>query len=139
MKRRGSTREQLAEAQSIAHLGSWDWDIPANHVQWSDEMYRIHGYTGRRFTVTFEKAMELVAPEDACRIATDLERSFADARAAFRAGKPGPYDHEPIEYRITRRDGEQRVLQGRGLLILDDAGGPLRMIGTVLDVTERKR
>lgn len=134
-----SSGERLAEAQAIAHLGIWDWDIRANRVEWSDEMYRIYGYTPHAFEVTFERAMELVTPDDARRIAADIERIFAEARAAFRAGQPGPHVVEAGEYRITRQDGEERVLQGQGRLILDAAGEPARMVGTVLDVTERTR
>lgn len=139
MKRPGSSNERLAEAQAIAHLGSWEWDIPANRVEWSDEMYRIHGYAPQQFEITFEKALELVVPDDARRIAADVQRIFAEARAAFRAGRTDPYFAESGEYRITRPDGEPRVLQGQGRLMLDAAGEPARMVGTVLDVTERTR
>jgi PAS domain-containing protein len=55
----------LNEAQHIAQLGSWEWDLQTNEVLWSDEMYHIYGYGKERFRVTLEKAMERMIPIDA--------------------------------------------------------------------------
>lgn len=117
----------LAEAQSIAHFGSWSWDIPANRVTWSDEMYRIYGYEAQEFPITFEKAMERVPAEDAARVQAMLEREF-------KVGK----DHKnpDIEYRIVLPDGTERMLVGKGALYFSAEGEPLRLLGTVQDVTE---
>jgi PAS domain S-box-containing protein len=54
----------LAEAQSIAHLGNWEWDIKTGEFLWSDEVFRIYGYEAKEFVPTFEKLMELAYPED---------------------------------------------------------------------------
>lgn len=117
----------LAEAQSLAHFGSWSWDIPANHVTWSDEMYRIYGYEPQQFPITFEKAMERVPTEDAARIQAMLE-------GEFKVGK----DHKnpDIEYRVVLPDGTERILVGKGVLYFSPEGQPLRLVGTVQDVTE---
>ncbi len=121
---------QLAEAQQMARVGSWEWLVPENHVTWSDEMYRIHGYRPQEFPVTFEKAVERVVPEDLYRIRKNVA-------TALRKGK----EHvlPPNEYRIVRTDGEERVLVGRARLIVDSAGEPVRLVGTVQDITEDKR
>ncbi|MFL5797886.1 MAG: SpoIIE family protein phosphatase [Actinomycetota bacterium] len=120
---------QLAEAQRLARIGSWEWRIPENRVTWSEEMYRIHGYRPDEFEVSFEKAVELVVPEDVARIRGNVESALRDRREG-----PRP----PTEYRIVRRDGTERVLRGTARLHLGPDGGPLRMVGTVQDVTEGK-
>jgi PAS domain S-box-containing protein len=121
---------QLAEAQQMARVGSWEWLIPENQVTWSDEMYRIHGYRAQEFPVTFEKAVERVVPEDL----DGIRRNLA---AALRKG--AEHALPPNEYRIVRSDGEERVLVGRARLIVDSRGEPYRLVSTVQDITEDKR
>jgi PAS domain S-box-containing protein len=130
-ERRLRQRErQLADAQQVARIGSWEWLIPEDQVTWSDEMYRIHGYWPQEFPVTFEKAVELVASED-------LDQIRQNVAAAF--GKRRDHDLGPSEYRIVRTDGEERVLLGKSKLTVDWQGEPLRMVGTVQDITEEKQ
>jgi PAS domain-containing protein len=115
----------LAEAQALAHVGSWEWDIPNDNVEWSDEMYRIYGYQPGEFPVTFEKAMERVAPEDRERIRGNLEQAFeTDGVGAL------------VDYRIEHPDGP-RILRGKGFAEFGSDGKPVRMFGTVQDVTEQ--
>jgi signal transduction histidine kinase/integral membrane sensor domain MASE1 len=117
----------LAEAQAVAHLGSWEWDIPNDVVTWSDEMYRIYGHEPGAFEVTFEKAMEQVATGDQAAIAANVEGAFAGGKDSL---------VPDVQYRITLPDGTQRVLLGGGAVRFDDNGQPVRMVGTVKDVTE---
>ena len=124
------SERQLAEAQAVAHLGSWEWDIAVNEVRWSEEMFRIYGYEPFVFNVDFEKAMRDVVPEDAERISFN---TMASIEAAVQGDVPD------IEYRIVRPDGELRHLYGRGRLLCGADGKPTRMLGTVQDVTEIKR
>ena len=118
---------ELAEAQDLARLGRWEWDLGSGAVTWSDDLYRIHGYEPGAFPMTFDKAVELVPDEDRQRI----ERNLAAALAMRQRELPD------IEYRIVRADGELRALLGRARLFFDDAGSPVRMVGVVQDVTER--
>ncbi|MGH3085559.1 MAG: MASE1 domain-containing protein, partial [Gaiellaceae bacterium] len=97
-KLRRSERE-LAEAQDLARLGRWEWDLGSGAVTWSDDLYRIHGYEPGAFPMTFDKAVELVPDEDRQRI----ERNLAAALAMRRQEVPD------IEYRIVRTDGELRA------------------------------
>jgi PAS domain S-box-containing protein len=130
-ERRLQQRErQLAEAQQVARVGSWEYLIPENVVTWSDEMYRIHGYRPQEFPVTFEKAVELVLPEDLERIRLNLASAM---------GKRRDHPLPPNEYRIIRPDGEERVLLGKSKLLVDQDGEPHRMTGTVQDITEERR
>jgi integral membrane sensor domain MASE1/anti-sigma regulatory factor (Ser/Thr protein kinase) len=121
---------QLAEAQQVAHIGSWEWLIPQNRVSWSDELYRIHGHGPQAFPATFGAAVAQVNPEDAARIRSNVE-------AAIRRAD----DHElpKIEYGITRPNGAERVLVGKAKLYVGPTREPLRMVGTVQDVTEGRK
>jgi integral membrane sensor domain MASE1/anti-sigma regulatory factor (Ser/Thr protein kinase) len=121
---------QLAEAQQVARIGSWEWVIPQNRISWSDEMYRIHGHAPQEFPATFETAVAQVNPEDVARIRSNVEAALR--RAA---------DHElpNIEYGITRPDGAERVLVGKAKLYVGPDRERLRMVGTVQDVTEGRK
>jgi PAS domain S-box-containing protein len=118
---------QLIEAQQIAHLGSWEWDVAANTVLWSDELYRIYGLQPERGTATFEGYLERVHPEDRARVKTILERVYATG--------------EPFEFeeRIVRPNGEVRVLRSRGEAHRDGSGRTVRLIGVCQDVTELRQ
>ncbi|MGZ3476715.1 MAG: ATP-binding protein [Polyangiales bacterium] len=117
-------RRLLAEAQRVAHVGSWEWDVATNTVTWSDEMFRIYDLTPSTFGGTFEGFLSRVAPED---VALTKEAVFA----AYRDPKPFTYDH-----RITRPDGSVRMLHTRAEVITDSAGKPARMLGSCWDTTE---
>src|SRR5918998_1005929 len=117
----------LAEAQRIAHLGNWEWDVKTGEVLWSDETFRIYGYEPQGFVPTFEKLMEVVHPDD-----RDLVRQNLDG--ALYEGEP--YD---FEHRIVRPNGEERIVHRQAQLYLDEEGQPQRMVGTVHDTTEQKR
>jgi PAS domain S-box-containing protein len=130
---------QLAEAQTIAHLGSWEWDMAENRVRWSEEVYRMHGLEPGAAALTFEHVGEYPIPEDRPRIAAHLEAATRSAREAFRLRGEREGGIPPIEYRIRRADGALRTLHGSGRVALDDHGTPVRMVGIVFDITERQR
>ena len=117
----------LAEAQRIAHLGSWEWDLLTDKVHWSNETYRIYGFTPGEFVATAETFWRLVHPQDLQAVRRAV-RGALEERA--------PYD---IEHRIIRPDGTERVVHRQGEVVRDGSGNPVRMVGTVLDVTERSR
>ncbi len=118
---------QLAEAQRLAHIGSWSWDVTTNIVDWSDELYRIYGLNPQEFGATYEAFIERVHPDDRDLVSSTIAE-------AYRSGEQFRFDH-----RIVRPDGTVRVTHGRGKVIRDQTGKPRRMIGTGQDVTERKR
>ncbi len=120
--------ESLAEAQRIAHLGNWHWNIETNELAWSDEAYRIFGLLPQEFGATYDAFLESVHPGDREAVQEAVNRSLADPSV--------PYS---IEHRVVRPDGRERVVHERGEVTFDDGGRPIRMIGTVLDITERKQ
>jgi integral membrane sensor domain MASE1/anti-sigma regulatory factor (Ser/Thr protein kinase) len=119
---------ELVEAQELARIGRWEWNLATGTVTWSDEMFRIHGALPGAYEVSFEKAVELVVPQD-------RERIEENTRAAIEGAQPEIPD---IEYGIVLPDGEVRILLGRGRIFSGDDGAPSRMVGVVQDITERR-
>jgi PAS domain S-box-containing protein len=117
---------RLLEAQSLAHLGSWDWDIVRNEVWWSDEMCRIYGAEpGTRLSV--EEFVGRVHPDDRERVGAIVNAALTDRR---------PF---AFEHRVVLADGEVRTLNARGRVLTDPDGRPVRMLGTGQDISEQKR
>jgi PAS domain S-box-containing protein len=118
------TEAKLAEAQRLAHVGSWEWDASRNSVTWTDELYRIYGLEKADFGHTYESFLEHVHPDD---------RAYTSGVIfdAFRAVKPFIYDH-----RVVRKDGAVRMLHTRGDVVADKSGKPIRLLGCCWDVTE---
>jgi PAS domain S-box-containing protein len=118
---------QLADAQQLAHIGSWEWDIPGNRLSWSDEMYRIYGRSPEHVAVTYRTFLEWLHPNDRESVVSTIQRAYED--------------HQPFsfEHRVVRPDGTVRTLMGQGKVVLDSAGQPVRMVGTGQDITERVR
>jgi PAS domain S-box-containing protein len=118
---------QLAEAQRLAQIGSWEWDLVTEQVTWSDELYRIWGVEPSTYTPTPDAITMLIHPDD-------RPRALAEIDAAFRQGQS--YE---CEYRIVRPDGEIRYLHTRGNAVVDETGRTIRMHGTKQDITAQKR
>ncbi len=125
--RLGNSERRLAEAQGLAHVGSWEWDLGTGEVSWSEEMYRMYGYP-KDTPITFERAVELVVPEDRARIQANVAHALEDGR----------WEIPDIEYRIVRDDGSVRTLLGKARATTDDEGAVTRLVGSVQDVTERR-
>ena len=118
----------LADAQRIAHLGNWDWDIVAGNLHWSDEIYRIFGLLPEEFAETYEAFLASVHPDDRQAVQQAVNDSLSDPDKTY-----------SIEHRVIRPDGAERVVHERGEVVFDEGDRPVRMIGTVHDITERKR
>ncbi|KAI8998258.1 hypothetical protein BC832DRAFT_565968 [Gaertneriomyces semiglobifer] len=122
---------RLQEAQAIAHLGSWEYDIPTGQIAWSDELYRIFGVEAtpeNRKKFGMEQYIQLLKEEDRPLILACIDQ-------CTQRGTPYEVDH-----RIRRvSDGSIRVLCGRGRGIVDADGCVLKIIGTAQDVTEQKQ
>ena len=115
----------LAEAQRVAHLGSWQWDTASNDVTWTEELYRIYGVSPDDFEPTYEKWLQMVHPEDRERVRNIVE-------TAYQTQERFEYHH-----RIVRADGIVRVIHAFGRPVVDQAGATVRMYGTGQDVTDR--
>ena len=114
---------RLSEAQRLAHLGSWEWEVGPDVITWSSELASIFGYPGPPLR-TYEDLIALVHPDDRFRVRKAVE-------AALRERTPVDFEH-----RIVKPGGEVRVLHARGNAVLDGSGKVARLVGTAQDVTE---
>lgn len=121
------SQESLAHAQRIASLGSWDWLVETGEVFWSEEMYRIYGLRPEEAGLSWASALAYIHPEDEEETLRAINEAISEARPL------------KIEHRILRPGGEVRwlLLQARG--VYSESGNLLRLTGTALDVTERRR
>lgn len=119
-------QQHLAEAQQIAHVGSWEWNLASNRITWSDELYRIHRSDPQDFEHTPKGYLKLIYPADQRLVLRTVDRAFHQQQ---------PFD---FEHRIVCPDGEVRVIQTRGRVLVDGHGRVTGMVGTGQDITERK-
>jgi PAS domain S-box-containing protein len=116
---------QLSEAQELAHVGSWSWDLTTETLAWSDEHYRIVGLRPQQFPMTSDRGLGYIHPDDHPWVEDTVRRAMADGH---------PYE---CRFRIRRDDGTVRIVHSRGRAVYDESGRPVRMFGTIQDVTER--
>ena len=118
---------QLAEAQRIAQIGSYEWDVPSNTVYRSEELCRIFGLSPSEFEPTFQSYLARVHPEDRDTTKKIIEQAFAEQK---------PF---AFEERIVRPDGSVRVLHSQGRWILGKGLQPVKLVGICQDITARKQ
>ena len=117
----------LAEAQRVARLGSWSFDIATDTIRWSDELYRIFDVEKTAFGGTYETCLSRLHPDDR----TQVLQVNAEARSS---GAPFA-----VEYRITTRSGQLKHIREVGYARKDSAGAVSGLFGTAQDITERKQ
>ena len=123
---RGS-EASLANAQRIAHLGSWEWDIITNEMRWSDEIYRIFGLTPQKFGPTHEAFLNTIHPDDRGLVKGSVIKALY--------GK-APYS---IDYRIVLPDSSERIVHEQAEVVFDNAAKAIQMNGTIQDVTNIRK
>jgi PAS domain S-box-containing protein len=121
------SQEHLARAQRIALIGSFDRDLVNGAIEWSEQFLKIWGFEQMPDGDRTELLIARVHPED--------RADFIEGRGAAIEGKPIP----PLDFRITRPDGSIRVLHREFGVIFDESGRPVRLFGTVQDITERNK
>ncbi|HTP07306.1 MAG TPA: PAS domain S-box protein [Anaerolineae bacterium] len=117
----------LAEAQRIAHFGSWIWDLTTNKLQCSDEMFRLVGLRPQEIEITPEVFLKFLPPDSVQGILEKIQKVGA---------------HEPsdgLEHQIVRSTGEIRHVYSRVKVYRDEHGQPLRLLGSTQDITYRKQ
>jgi PAS domain S-box-containing protein len=120
------SKDWLEEAQRVAHLGYWVWDLETNQVIWSEETYRIFGLVPQVGSFDIAKVSEAIHPDD-------REAVFRTADEAIRSGTRADCEH-----RLVRPDGEIRVVHSLGE-VKKNSQGRTQMFGTTQDITDRKR
>ncbi|MFO0481457.1 MAG: EAL domain-containing protein [bacterium] len=117
----------LLLAQRVGRVGSWRQDFSSGTMQWSDELYRIFGLSPDAFTPTASGSPHFAHPDDRQCVIDERARVLQEG---------GEFQ---VDYRVVLPDGRERMISSRALLQYDDEGRPRAMIGTVQDITERKR
>ena len=117
------SQSMLAEAQRIGNMGSWQWDIVTNNITWSDQVYRIFGFTPG-YQPNYEGYLDRIHPDDRDRVVTAIQSAMFQGV---------PYR---IRHRIVRTDGDVRTLNAQGEVEFSADGQPRRMVGICQDVSE---
>ena len=120
-------QQHLEEAQHIARIGSWEWDILKDRVSWSDELYRIYGLDSSSFAASYDAFLARVYPDD-------RESVRQHVTNAVESGEPMTFEH-----RIVRPDGSVRVLTAQADVVRGNDGRPVRLTGTAQDITDQRR
>ncbi len=116
----------LREAERLAHVGHWEWDLASGRVEFmADEIFTIHGLDPAEWKGTFEALLELVHPDDRPCFEEAAERTRTSGSAE-------------VEHRIVRPDGQVRYVRKHTEAVRGGDGDPLRIVGTCQDITERK-
>jgi len=117
----------LAEAQRIARLGNWEWNVITDEMTWSEDLCRLLDTVPEQLGTRFADFLGSVHPDD-------REAAENAARAALRDRRPYKLDH-----RIVLADGTERIVHQRGEVVYDSTGRPSRLFGIIQDITGRKR
>ncbi|GAC1364806.1 MAG: hypothetical protein NVSMB32_07700 [Actinomycetota bacterium] len=121
-----SERErQLAEAESLAHVGAWRWDPATGEVAWSDELFRIFGLAPQSIPLDYETYRHFIYPDDRAMVEATIQR-------AYRTG-----ESYVLEHRAVRADGSIIWIRGQGQLV--GGGSSAQLFGAAQDITQRKR
>lgn len=119
-------RIHLAEAQHLAHIGSWELDLASDKLKWSDEIFQLFEIDKNQFAATYDAFLNIIHPDDRDAV----NRAFADSLA-----KRQPYE---ISHRLLMADGRIKWVSERGVTDYGSDGKPTRSSGTVQDITVRK-
>jgi two-component system, OmpR family, sensor histidine kinase VicK len=117
---------RYALAAQASRIGAWEWDM-GEEVQWTESLEEMYGFEPGTFPRTFESFAERLHPDD-------RERVFGLVNDAVASGEELDFEH-----RIVLRSGELKWLHGRGRIIADETGKPVKLVGIAVDITERKR
>ncbi len=121
------SERRLAGAQRIAHLGNWDWDILLDNFSCSEEAFRILGVHPHQFDMTYDTLLNVIHPDDRKMVQNAIHAALYENK-----------DYN-IDYRIILPNDAERVVHSEGQVTFNDSGQPVRVIGIVQDITERKQ
>lgn len=121
-----ASEERLRMALEGANMGSWDWNLQTGQVVWSESLERLMGFAPGSFDQRIETVLPLMHPDDRDRTAAAIQASIDHGI---------PYD---LEFRFFRQDGSVRWAAGRGRVVRNEQGVPVRFVGVDVDITDRK-
>ncbi len=116
----------LEQAQKIAHMGNWDWDLKTDELEWSDETFVVLGLDPRKDKASRRSFFERIHPDDRERLKLSIEESIRIKKWIS------------VEYRITKPNGTHGVIFSDGDILLDSRGEPAKITGIMHDITARR-
>ncbi|WP_231506380.1 PAS domain S-box protein [Paenibacillus sp. UNC451MF] len=122
-----NSQRSLAEAQRIASIGSWEWDLERDEIYCSEELFRIHGITDNKITGRFETLLHFVHPEDHALLLAMLKRAIDEGH------------NFSLECRLKLSDNNEKHVHIQGVVVLDEQGQSSRIQGTLQDISEQKK
>jgi len=121
------SEERHKKAQAVGHVGTWDWKPQTGELVWSDELYRIFGFSPREIIPTYEQYLSYVHADDREYMSTAVKKALYEKH---------PYN---VDVRIMTKDGIEKTANAQGTVKYDENGIPIQMLGTFQDITERKK
>ena len=121
------SQASLANAQRIAHIGNYEWDIIKNESRCSDEVYRIFGLAPQSCNISYEVCMGFVHPDDRDFVKKSIKEALHENK---------PYN---VGYRILLSDSSVRIVHAQAEVVFDTTGRAVQLNGTIQDITENKR
>ena len=120
------SEKSLAEAQRMAHIGNWDWNLATGEVYWSKELYHIFGRSPQESGATFNEFLNYVHPDDRDRVNNSIKKGLIG---------------EPItgDYRIVLANEEEHIVHTEAEVFYNEENNPIQVKGIVQDITERKQ
>ena len=117
--------QELSEAQALANMGHWRWNVGSTNIQWSDQIYKIFGVSRDEFTPTLDNANDLLHKRDIGRMMQAFQRAIIEQNN---------YD---MDFRVVREDGTIRYVRCEGRCELDSDGDAIALYGIMQDVTDQ--
>lgn len=119
--------QMLRVATEVGKVGLWDWNVETDEVVWSDENFRMHGFEPGSVVPSYATWTDRIHPEDRGSVDEAVDRAMKTGQEYIQ------------EYRLVHPEGEVRWLAGRGRFLYDETGKPVRMLGAMVDTTQRRR
>ncbi|MCC7261443.1 MAG: GAF domain-containing protein [Candidatus Latescibacteria bacterium] len=131
-----TSEQRLHQAQDIAHLGIWDWDIATDQTVWWGEMFNLYGIRPEEFTGRGQDYISFTHPDDRPTQVRNIEQALEEAA---RSAGPTSCKSGPNQFRLVRPDGSLCWVEGSAVVEVGPEGQPLRMLGVLVDITDRKQ
>lgn len=119
------SEQQLAEAQHMSHIGSWELDLKSNELQWSDEVYRIFEINPDEVSASYETFINTIHPDDREKVNNEYKSSVENKKSYT------------VTHRLRMPDGRIKYVEERCKTFYDDDGLPVRSRGTIQDISQQ--
>jgi PAS domain S-box-containing protein len=130
---------RLKQAQRLARLGVWEWDLAADETTWSEEMFPMYGIRPDEFTGKGADYLNFTHPDDRQMQPDNIQKAFEKVvKLQAETGQTSVMGPDPKEFRLVRPDGSICHVRGDAVAIVDEQGNPVRMLGILMDITAEK-